>query len=197
MRNLVGMCCVSLRRQCTVRLQECGGLTTEARGYHIRTHGLSRSQSWVRSATELGAIKDKTHEAGVSVAEDKAGKEETRKAAKPAAKRVDGEATVLAKIAAMPTPYSAMGERLHALILRSAPVLQPTTWYGMPAYAKDGTVVCFFRADTYMTFGLTDKANLTLDEGAPHQLRESAWFFTALDDATEAKLAAIVRKAAS
>ncbi len=67
----------------------------------------------------------------------------------------------------------------------------------MPAYAKDGKVVCFFRADTYMTFGLTDKANLALEEGAPHQLRGSAWFFTALDDATEAKLAEIVRKAAS
>jgi hypothetical protein len=90
-----------------------------------------------------------------------------------------------------------MGERIHALILRSAPALQPTTWYGMPAYAKDGKVVCFFRADTYMTFGLTDKANLTLEDGAPSQLRGSSWFFTALDDATEAELAGIVRKAAS
>lgn len=129
--------------------------------------------------------------------DSKAGKEATKRAAKPAAKKADGEAAALAKIAAMPAPYRAMGERLHALILRSAPVLQPTTWYGMPAYAKDGKVVCFFRADTYMTFGLTDKANLTLEEGAPHQLRGSAWFFTALDDATEAELSAIVRKAAS
>jgi hypothetical protein len=113
------------------------------------------------------------------------------------AKKVDGEAAALEKIAAMPAPYRDMGERIHALILRSAPALQPTTWYGMPAYAKDGKVVCFFRADTYMTFGLTDKANLALEDGAPHQLRGSSWFFTALDDATEAKLAAIVRKAAS
>jgi len=131
------------------------------------------------------------------MAENKAGKETTKKAAKPAAKKVDGEAAALEKIAAMPEPYRAMGERLHPLVLHSAPALQPTTWYGMPAYAKDGKVVCFFRADTYMTFGLTDKANLTLEESAPHQLRDSAWFFTALDDATEAKLAAIVRKAAS
>jgi hypothetical protein len=131
------------------------------------------------------------------MAENKAGKEARKKAAKPAVKKGDSEAEALAKIAAMREPYCAMGERLHALVLRSAPVLQATTWYGMPAYAKDGTVVCFFRADTYMTFGLTDKANLSLEEGAPHQLRESAWFFTALDDATEAKLAAIVRKAAS
>ncbi len=131
------------------------------------------------------------------MAENKAGKETTSNAAKPAAKKADGETAVLGKIAAMPTPYRAMGERLHALILRSAPALQPTTWYGMPGYAKDGKVICFFRADKYMTFGLTEKANLTLEEGAPHQLRESAWFFTALDDATEARLSAIVRKAAS
>jgi hypothetical protein len=116
---------------------------------------------------------------------------------KAAAKKVADEAAALAKIAAMPSPYREMGERIHALILRSAPALQPTTWYGMPAYAKEGKVVCFFRADTYMTFGLTEKANLTLEDGAPSQLRGSSWFFTALDDATEAELAAIVRKAAS
>lgn len=111
--------------------------------------------------------------------------------------KAEGEAAVIEKIAAMPGPYRALGERLHALILRSAPVLKPTLWYGMPAYAKDGKVICFFRADTYMTLGLTDKANHTIEEGAAHQLRESAWFFTTIDDATEAKLAAIVRKAAS
>ena len=113
------------------------------------------------------------------------------------ADKAEVEAAVLAKIAAMPAPNRAMGERLHALILRSAPALQPILWYGMPAYAKEGNVICFFRADKYMTFGLSDKANHALEEGAPHQLRESAWFFTALDDATEAKLSAIVRKAAS
>ncbi|MDZ4798731.1 MAG: DUF1801 domain-containing protein [Bryobacteraceae bacterium] len=116
---------------------------------------------------------------------------------KKATKKADGEAAVLAKIAAMPSPYGAIGERLHALILRSAPALRPTLWYGMPAYAKDGKAICFFRADKYMTFGLGDNANHDLDEGAPHQLRESAWFLTALDDATEARLSAIVRKAAS
>jgi len=119
------------------------------------------------------------------------------KTANPAAKSADGEAAVLAKIAVMPAPDRALGERLHALILRSAPVLQPTLWYGMPAYAKESKVVCFFRADKYMTFGLSDKANNAIEEGAPHQLRESGWFFTAMDDATEAKLALIVRKAAS
>ncbi len=68
----------------------------------------------------------------------------------------------------------------------------------MPGYAKGGKAVCFFRADKkYMTFGFTQEANLTPEEGAPHLLIESAWYFTALDDATEAKLAAIVHKVAS
>ncbi len=115
---------------------------------------------------------------------------------KKAAKKADDEAAVLAKIAAMPEPYRAMGERVHALILRSEPALQPRLWYGMPGYAKGGPVLCFFRADDqYMTFGLTEKANHTREEGASHQLMPCAWFFTALDDATEAKLSAIVRKA--
>jgi len=140
--------------------------------------------------------------------EKKAARKAT-KTAKPPAKRAaaspgpradksGGDAAALAKIAAMPAPYRAMGERLHALIVRSAPALQPTVWYGMPGYAKDGKTVCFFRADKkYMTFGFTQEANLTREEGAPHQLLESAWYFTALDDATEAKLSAIVRKVAS
>ena len=123
-----------------------------------------------------------------------------RKAALPSPRAVkaNGESAVLAKIAAMPAPNRAMGERLHALILRSAPSLRPAVWYGMPGYAKDGRTVCFFRADKkYMTFGFTQEANLTREEGAPHQLIESAWYFTALDEATEAKLSAIVRKVAS
>ncbi len=115
---------------------------------------------------------------------------------KRTARKSDDEAEVLAKIAAMPAPYRAIGERLHALILRSVPALRPKLWYGMPGYAQNGPVICFFRADKYMTFGLTEKANFKRDEGAPHQLMESAWFFTALDEATEARLAAIVRQAA-
>ena len=127
-------------------------------------------------------------------------KKATKKAVAPyvsSADKPDGEAAVLTKIAAMPGAYRGMGDRLHGLILRSAPPLQPTLWYGMPGYAKDGKVICFFRVDKYMTFGLTDKANHTLEDGAQHQLRESAWFFDTLDDATEARLCAIVRKAAS
>jgi hypothetical protein len=127
----------------------------------------------------------------------KAASPAAKKAVRKSAEKADGEAAVLAKIAAMPAPFRAMGERLHALILRSAPALQPKSFYGMPGYAREGPIVCFFRADKYMTFGLTDKANLTREEGASHQLLESAWYFSALDDATEAKLSDIVRKAAS
>src|SRR5213596_563580 len=87
----------------------------------------------------------------------------------PRADKADGESAVLAKIAAMPEPDRAMGERLHAIIKASAPALSPRLWYGMPAYAKDGKVVCFFQSarkfkTRYATFGFSDKANL--DEGA-------------------------------
>jgi hypothetical protein len=123
---------------------------------------------------------------------------EATKTANLAAKKAESEAAVLAKIAAMPAPWHAIGERLHALILRSAPALQPAVWYGMPAYTKDGKTVCFFRADKkYMTFGFTQEANLAREEGAPDQLIESAWYFTALDDATEARLSAIVCRVAN
>lgn len=109
----------------------------------------------------------------------------------------DGEAAVLEKIAAMPEPYRAMGERLHALILQAAPDLQPRTWYGMPGYAKSKSspVLLFFRADKYMTFGLTEHAHFSLDEDAPHKLMQYAWFFTALDEATENRIMEIVRGA--
>jgi hypothetical protein len=114
------------------------------------------------------------------------------------AKRAAGEAGALEKIAAMPEGWRTMAERLHALIVRNAPSLQPTTWYGMPAYARDGKTVCFFRADKkYMTFGFTQDANLSREEGAPDQLIESAWYFTGLDEATEARLAGIVGRVAN
>ncbi|MFN7925753.1 MAG: DUF1801 domain-containing protein [Bryobacteraceae bacterium] len=113
-----------------------------------------------------------------------------------AEKKLAGTAEAAAKIAAMPEHYRPIGERLHAIVMRSAPELQPTLWYGMPAYAKGGKVICFFRSDKYVTFGLTENANHALAEDAPHRLRESAWFFSEIDEATEAKLAAIVRKAA-
>lgn len=114
---------------------------------------------------------------------------------KQATHPADEEKAVLEKIAAFPEPYRAMGERIHALILRSAPDLKPKVWYGMPGYAKNGPVLCFVRVDDpYMTFGLTDKATHVVEAGAPDQLMASAWFLTALDDATEARIAEIVRR---
>jgi uncharacterized protein YdhG (YjbR/CyaY superfamily) len=104
---------------------------------------------------------------------------------------------VLATIAAMPAPDRAMGERLHAIIKASAPVLSPKLWYGMPAYAKDGKVVCFFRdrqkfKERYMTLGFNDKANL--DEG---HLWPTAFALKELTAAEEAKIGALVKKAVS
>ena len=115
----------------------------------------------------------------------------------PRADKGDGESAVLAKIAAMPAPYRAIGERLHAIIKASAPVLSPRLWYGMPAYAKDGQVVCFFRGaqmfkERYMTLGFSDKANL--DEGA---LWPIAFALTELTAAEEARIGALVKKAVS
>ncbi len=116
---------------------------------------------------------------------------------KKAMKKADDEAAVLATIAAMPEPYRAMGERLHAIIKASAPALSPKTWYGMPAYAKDDKVVCFFRGadkfkERYMTLGFNDAAKL--DEG---KLWPIAFALTDLTAAEEDKIGTIVKKAVS
>jgi hypothetical protein len=115
----------------------------------------------------------------------------------PRAGKADGERDVLAKIAEMPAPDRAMAERLHALIKASAPALSPRTWYGMPAYAKDGKVVCFFQSaqkfkTRYATFGFSDAANL--DEGA---IWPTAFALTELTAADEARIGALVKKAVS
>jgi uncharacterized protein YdhG (YjbR/CyaY superfamily) len=109
----------------------------------------------------------------------------------------DGESAVLAKIAEMSAPDRAMGERLHAVIKASAPALVPRTWYGMPAYAKDGNVVCFFRSaqkfkTRYATLGFSDNANL--DDGA---MWPTAFALTELTAAAEARVGALVKKAVS
>jgi uncharacterized protein YdhG (YjbR/CyaY superfamily) len=113
----------------------------------------------------------------------------------PRAQNADGESDVLAKIADMPEPDRAMAERLHASIRASAPALSPKTWYGMPAYAKDGNVVCFFQSaqkfkTRYATFGFSDKANL--DEGAMWPTSFALKELTAVE---EARIGALVRKA--
>ena len=115
----------------------------------------------------------------------------------PLADKADGERAVLAKIAEMPEPDRAIGKRLHAIIKASAPALSPRLWYGMPAYAKDGKVVCFFQCaqkfkTRYATFGFSDEANL--DEGA---MWPTAFALKALTAAEEARIAALVKKAVS
>jgi uncharacterized protein YdhG (YjbR/CyaY superfamily) len=115
----------------------------------------------------------------------------------PRADKADGESAVLAAIAAMPEPDHAMAKRLHAIIKASAPALSPKTWYGMPAYAKDGNVVCFFQSaqkfkTRYATFGFSDKANL--DEGA---MWPTAFALKELTAAEEARIGALVKKAVS
>ncbi len=111
--------------------------------------------------------------------------------------KADGESDVLAKIAEMPEPDRAMAKRLHAIIKASAPALSPKTWYGMPAYAKDGKVVCFFQSaqkfkTRYATFGFSDTANL--DEGA---MWPTAFALKELTAAEEARIGALVKKAVS
>ena len=111
--------------------------------------------------------------------------------------KAEGENAVLAAITAMQEPDRAMARRLHAIIKASAPALSPKTWYGMPAYARDGNVICFFQSaqkfkTRYATFGFSDKANL--DEGA---LWPTAYALKELTATDEARISALVKKAVS
>ena len=120
-----------------------------------------------------------------------------KKAANKARKKADGEAEVLANIAAMPEPDRVIAERLHAIIKAGAPILSPRLWYGMPAYAKDGKVVCFFQSaqkfkTRYATFGFQHEANL--DDGAMWPV---AFAVKKLTAAGEAQITALVKKAVS
>jgi uncharacterized protein YdhG (YjbR/CyaY superfamily) len=137
------------------------------------------------SAEERAAIKEYARER-------KAG---SRRSKAPSAK--DGEREVVAKITEMPQPDRAMAERIHAIVRAAAPQLVPRTWYGMPAYAKDGNVVCFFQPASkfkarYSTLGFSDKANL--DDGT---MWPSSFALAKLTPADEAKVAALVKKAVS
>lgn len=113
-------------------------------------------------------------------------------------KSADANAEVLEKIAAWPERHRPVGERLHEIVLESAPKLKPKLFYGMPGYATSGPVLIFFRVDgDLFTFGITEKSHLTREPGAAHQLMPSSWFFTGLDEATEKRIAEIVKSAAS
>ncbi len=130
-------------------------------------------------------------------AEERAAMRERAREQKAEAQRADGERAVLAKIAEMQEPDRAIAERLHAIIKGSAPDLSPKTWYGMPAYAKDGKVVCFFQSaqkfnSRYATLGFSDKANL--DEGA---MWPTSFALKELSATEEARISALVKRAVS
>ena len=132
---------------------------------------------------ERGAIQDRA--------------KEVRAAAARGANKADDEGAVLAKIAEMKAPDRAMAQRLHAVVKASAPELSPKLWYGMPAYAKDGKIVCFFQSaqkfkTRYATLGFSDQANL--DEGG---MWPNAYALEKLTPAEEAKIRALVKKAVS
>jgi uncharacterized protein YdhG (YjbR/CyaY superfamily) len=128
---------------------------------------------------------------------ERAAMKERAKELKAEADKADGESALLAQIAKMPGPDRAMAKRLHAIIKAGAPGLSPKTWYGMPAYAKDGKVVCFFQsADKfkarYATLGFSDEANL--DEGT---MWPTSFALTELTAAVETRIGALVKKAVS
>ena len=130
-------------------------------------------------------------------AEERAAMKERAQELKAEANKADGEKALLAKIAEMQGPDRAMANRLHAIIKASAPALSPKTWYGMPAYAKDGKVVCFFQSaekfkSRYATFGFSDEANL--DEGA---MWPTSFALKELTAAEEDRISALVKKAVS
>ena len=130
-------------------------------------------------------------------AEERAAMKERARELKAEKNRAEGESDLLAKVAEMPGPDRAMAKRLHAIVTASAPDLWPKTWYGMPAYAKDGKIVCFFQSaekfkSRYATFGFTDQANL--DDGA---MWPTSFALKKLTAADEASLAALVKKAVS
>ena len=130
-------------------------------------------------------------------AEEKAAMQDRVQEMKVAAQKADGESEVLAKIAALPATDRDKAKRLHAIIKASAPALSPKTWYGMPAYAKDGKIVCFFQSaqkfkTRYATLGFNDAARL--DEG---NMWPTAFALMKLTPADEARIGALVKKAAS
>jgi uncharacterized protein YdhG (YjbR/CyaY superfamily) len=130
-------------------------------------------------------------------AEERAAMKERAQELKAAAGKADGESAVLAKIAEMPEPDRVLAERIHAIVKESAPDLSPKTWYGMPAYAKDGKVVCFFQSahkfkSRYATLGFNDAANL--DEGS---MWPTSFALTELTASEEARISALVKKAVS
>ena len=148
----------------------------------------------------MSSDKDMQESKGFTAEERAAMKERARELkaeARASKNRAEGESALLAKIAEMPEPERLMAERLHAIITASAPALWPKTWYGMPAYAMDGKVVCFFQSaqkfnTRYATLGFNDSANL--DEGA---MWPTSFALKGLTAVEEARISALVKKAVS
>ena len=153
---------------------------------------MSAKKTTQKSAKSTTATKKKSN--GFT-AEERAAMKERAQELKAEERKADGERDVFAKIAEMRQPDRAMAERFHEIVKASAPSLSPRTWYGMPAYAKDGKVVCFFQSaqkfnSRYATLGFRDQANL--DEGA---MWPTSFALKELTAAEEAKIGALVRKA--
>ena len=141
------------------------------------------------------ATRKSTKGVGLTAAE-KAALKETIEDQKAAARGVEGETALLAKIAAMKEPDRGMAKRIHAIVKANAPTLSPTTWYGMPAYSKDGKAVLFFQdaakfKSRYATLGFSEKASL--DEG---ELWPTSYALKEMTPAAEARIGALVKKAA-
>ena len=139
----------------------------------------------------------RTGASGKFTAEERAAMKERAQELKAAQNREEGERALLAKIAEMPGPDRSMAKRLHEIVTASAPSLSPKTWYGMPAYAKDDKIVCFFKSadkfkSRYATFGFEEAANI--DEGA---MWPTSFALLKLTAADERKIGALVKKAAS
>ncbi len=144
---------------------------------------------------ERKSTKDARKAAGGFTPEERAAMKERARELKAEKNKADAESDLLAKIAEMPEPDRVMVERLHAIVKDTAPELSPRTWYGMPAYAKDGKIVCFFQSaakfkSRYATFGFNDTASL--DAGA---MWPTSFALTELSDAEEKKIRALVKKA--
>jgi uncharacterized protein YdhG (YjbR/CyaY superfamily) len=155
---------------------------------------MSAKKTTQRSAKSTTAIDKKSK--GFT-AEERAAMRERAQELKAEARKADGEKALLAKIAEMPKPDRALAERLHAIVKENAPDLSPKTWYGMPAYAKDDKVVCFFQSadkfkSRYATLGFSDEANL--DKGP---MWPTTFALKELTATEEAKIAALVKKSVS
>jgi uncharacterized protein YdhG (YjbR/CyaY superfamily) len=177
---------------------------------HAQEAGPNRAWWWKPAKEEAMSAKKVTQKPAQTAADKRSGgftpaeraamkarAAELKAEARANKNRADGERDLLAAIAEMPEPDRALAERIHAIVTRSAPVLSPKTWYGMPAYARDGKVVCFFKpADKfnsrYATLGFEDAANL--DDGA---MWPTSFALTELTAADAAKIAALVKHAVS